>query len=94
MPIIASAGVGYVGSYLPKTKAYDHEMAKACIYSGSFATIGGEQICEDLWQVLFLSLILGGFFLVFKSSFRGFGGKLGSLAFCAVVFFLILKGGA
>jgi hypothetical protein len=84
--VIASAGVGLLGSLVPEVDA------QALIYSGSFAGMCSEEILSSHLQILFLSLVGGAIFIVAKPHFKGMGGKMGAIAFVTSLFLLALKG--
>lgn len=89
---VASASVGFAASFMPKRKSYDADQLTACVYSGSFAAMCGLSYFSK-WQDVFLLCVLVSLsFLLLKPYFRGFGGKLGSIAFVASMIFVGLKG--
>ena len=52
---------------------------------GSFAAMSSTQILSNYKDVFILALISALLFLVSRSTFNGYGGKLGTLAFVAVL---------
>lgn len=89
---MASILVGFVGSFLPESSLYDSKQSIACVYTGSFAAMSSLALLSHAIDVLMLSLFVAFYFKVISPYFRGFGGKLGSVAFISVVSFVCIKG--
>lgn len=88
---LASICVGLVGSFLPESRFFDSKKCVACIYAGSFAAMSAQSLIANFWDALIISLFLGVSFKLISPYFKGLGGKLGSIAFVAVLFFALLK---
>ena len=84
--IVSSALVGIAGSFLP----FDKEIEQI-IYCASFAAMSASYSFSETSIILFLPLILYIVFKLFKTSFLGFGGKLGAMAFVSnlIIIFLL-----
>jgi len=88
---LASAFVGFVGSFLPKSKFYDSKKAVACVYTGSFAGMCSAEFLTSRFDIMVLCVFTGFSFSLVGSRFRGFGGKLGTIAFVSSLFFICTK---
>jgi hypothetical protein len=85
-PVVSSSVVGFVGAALP---APFDEKLKALLYLGSF--VGMSNLDYTPISLLPLktglaSAIAAAFYVVSNKAFAGVGGKLGEIAFCAVLF--------
>jgi len=89
--VLASILVGLAGSFLPKAKIYDANKAIASIYSGSFASMCSLSYFESFVDVIILCALVGFYFTVLSPFFRGYGGKLGSIAFFSSLSFILFK---
>lgn len=76
--VLASAGVGLAGAYAFKKYA-------VAIYCGSFVGMACNQIFSGPFSFLFASLSAGVIFVLALDFFKGYGGKLGFMAFCGTV---------
>lgn len=90
-PIMASSATGILASFMPKANLYNVEDAKGCVYCASFAAIGTHLNYNSPFEFIVLPLFVGILFNLLRPYFVGFGGKLGSLAFVATTFYLLLK---
>lgn len=84
-PVIASAAVGFVTSYLSVFKSSFLKSLPVPIYCGSFVGMCGSVLTEDYFFVAYAGLISGIIFLITRNYFVGVGGKLGTIAFGGVV---------
>lgn len=73
--VLASSVVGLSGAYLFKKFA-------VAIYCGSFVGMACSIIFSNPFSFLLAGLITGVLFVLSQSLFRGYGGKLGFMAFC------------
>ncbi|SFC46355.1 hypothetical protein SAMN04488102_10775 [Alkalibacterium subtropicum] len=81
--VLASAGVGLAGAYLFKKYA-------VAIYCGSFVGMACNIVFSNPWSFLLASLLAGVIFILAQDLFKGFGGKLGFMAFCGTVLASVL----
>jgi hypothetical protein len=71
-PVIASALVGFVGSFIP--------LLSSIIYIGSFAGMCAPVHLVNPYHILAISFFGTGIYLVTKNRFVGLGGKMGAIA--------------
>jgi hypothetical protein len=71
-PVIASAVVGLMGSFIPPLSAI--------IYIGSFAGMCAPVHLGNPYHILAISFFGTGIYLVTKNRFVGLGGKMGAIA--------------
>lgn len=84
-PVFASATVGFLGSFLEKKDLH------TVIYAGSFAGMCSLKYLSAPQYIVFISLVGAGLYLVTKPHAKGFGGKLGTIAFLSSVILLALR---
>lgn len=88
--VLASAIIGVLGVLFCKVIKNCPKLLAAAIYCGSFIGMT-KAIIEPYYLVLGIAGVFSG--LVFSSAqylFKGFGGKLGSLAFIGMLFSLVI----
>ncbi|MFO8069435.1 MAG: hypothetical protein R6U02_05560 [Alkalibacterium sp.] len=73
--VLASSLTGLGGAYFMKNYA-------AAIYCGSFVSMACNVIFSNPLSFILASLITGGLFILSAQLFKGYGGKLGFMAFC------------
>jgi len=91
-PILACGAVGYAASFLThlfKDEKF-HELPYST-YCGCFVGMSSQSILPHFGIVALLAGISGLLFATTKRSLEGVGGKLGSIAFVAVVSYLLIK---
>ena len=91
--VLSSVLVGLVASFLPKSKFWEQTKSITCLYTGSFAAMCSLSFFTSPLHIIVLSLIVGVYFNMLDPHFKGFGGKLGSIAFfssCSFIFLLRL----
>lgn len=81
--ILASAVLGFLGFLILK-----QEVLAQAFYAGTFAGMTSLSILSKK-QIVLSGFITGFFFIVGSNFFNGFGGKLGTTAFLAVVVIFI-----
>lgn len=86
-PVIASAVLGFIGTYIPIGKMFERSFFEACWYSGSFAGMTSSFIAQSPIHIFLISIFSGMIFYFTQQKFKGVGGKLGSIAFMGVVLF-------
>ncbi|MGH1467560.1 MAG: hypothetical protein ACRBBP_01595 [Bdellovibrionales bacterium] len=89
-PVLSSVLVGLAGSFLPTSKKYSSKELIACIYTGSFAAMSASPLSLKI-EFIILPILISASYLIFSRFCRGFGGKLGTIAFLATVSFTFLK---
>jgi hypothetical protein len=88
---VASAGVGFIGSFLPQSRFYDQKIMVAAVYTGSFSSMCSLSYFDSRIDVLTLSALTGLSFIAFSPYCKGFGGKLGSISFVASLAFVFIR---
>lgn len=84
-PVIAAAGIAFVGSYLPVLfKSPYASTLPAPIYCGTFVGMCGTYLTEDYFFIAYAGLSAGILFLLTRDAFNGMGGKMGTIAFGGV----------
>ena len=81
--VLSTALVGFVGSFF-------HFLAPI-IYVGSFAGMTSQEYLSQPAQMVFISLVGAGVYLLSKRHLVGFGGKLGTVAFVSCCFLVLTK---
>lgn len=87
-PVLSSCLVGFVFSFLPKYKNIE---VPPIVYCGSFAGMCSSSVINNYYELCFISMIGGAFYLLTADHFKGYGGKLGATAFTSVAVFLIAR---
>ncbi|MDT0644670.1 hypothetical protein RM553_17655 [Zunongwangia sp. F363] len=86
-PVIAAGITGSIASYIPhfcRTKNSFTQEIPAAIYCGAFIGMTGPEVTKDWSFIILAGFITGVFYISSKNIFRGYGGKLGSVAFGGV----------
>lgn len=76
--VLASSGVGLAGAYLFKKYAI-------AIYCGSFVGMACNIVFSNPLSFLLAGSIAGTLFVISQHLFKGYGGKLGFMAFCGTL---------
>ena len=84
-PVIASAGVGFVASYLSLFKSSLVKSLPIPIYCGSFVGMCSSALTGDYFFVMYAGFAAGIIYLLTRDALNGVGGKLGTIAFGGVV---------
>ncbi len=63
------------------------------IYCGAFVGMACQEVSGSFYSIVLAGLLTGGLFLINKSYFQGFGGKLGTIAFTGCLAVIFLQGG-
>lgn len=84
-PVIASASVGFIASYLTVFKSSFLKTLAVPIYCGTFVGMCSSFIAEDYFFVSYAGLVAGIIYLITRDALNGIGGKLGTIAFGGVV---------
>lgn len=91
-PVIASACVGLIASYIPNLAGLFRERSNrvntlpAAIYCGTFAGMSSTFIAPDYIIVSYIGLATGFIYVLTRAALNGVGGKLGTIAFGGVFF--------
>lgn len=88
--VLSAALVGFIGSWLPSSVNYDHKKVIAALYTGTFSAMCTSQLFTNIGLIASLGIITSIFYFLLADYFRGFGGKLGTIAFCSSLFFVSL----
>lgn len=86
--VLSAALVGFFGSWLPSSKNYDYKKVIAALYTGTFSGMCSFQLFPDGGLIFLLGILTSIFYFLLADFFRGFGGKLGTIAFCSSLFFV------
>lgn len=85
-PVIASAGIGFLASYLPSVSSSTFlKSLPVPIYCGTFVGMCSSFLAEDYFFVAYAGLVAGIIYLIARDALNGVGGKLGTIAFGGVV---------
>lgn len=90
-PVIASASIGLIGTFIKIPSLYDTHGLHSAIYAGSFAGMCSTTILSSYNETFILSLILTILYFFTRKMATGFGGKLGTLAFVSSLIFFLGK---
>jgi hypothetical protein len=90
-PVMAAATVGFIGSFYHFSHWVEKQGIHAIIYAGAFAGMCSPEYLSSPQYVLLVSFIGAGLYLITKSHLRGFGGKLGTIAFISTVVLAALR---
>ncbi|MDQ7917761.1 hypothetical protein RBU60_09255 [Mesonia sp. MT50] len=84
--VISSALVGVIGALVPKNFPSPHkgQSIRTAIYCGSFIGMGQAFLEHHYLFIAFAGLVSGIYFCISTNRLKGFGGKLGTLAFVGV----------
>ena len=95
-PVFSSALIGSLVSFIPnsvlgiKTKLIQNiSHTKLTIYAGSFTGMTGLQYFPNILSLVITAIIGGVIYNLLRNSFIGLGGKLGSIGFGAIIFYLL-----
>lgn len=90
--VMASCLVGLLGTFIPLSSFGNVKNLQNAIYAGSFAGMCSAGVLNHYSQIILLSLLGASFYLLTLDLFKGFGGKLGAIAFISVSLVYLLKG--
>lgn len=85
--VICAGIIGTIASFIPsmnKDVAYLQKIP-AAIYCGVFVGMSSTLVLPSTYFVLASGTLAGIFYMLSKKLFFGFGGKLGTIAFCGVL---------
>lgn len=78
-PVVASGLVGIIASiFLPADLSI-------IAYTAAFAGMSSALVLVSYPMVIVTGLLVGGIFILTQPIYQGFGGKLGTIAACAVI---------
>lgn len=85
-PVIAAASVGTIASFIPllNKKSKLIQEVPAAVYCGAFVGMSSQNVAGNFMFILLASVVAGLLLVFSKNIFRGFGGKLGTVAFGGV----------
>ncbi len=89
-PVLASALIGFVGSFYWFSGEIEKSGIHAVIYAGSFAGMAQVEYLTGPGHILLISLIGTSLYMWSKPHLSGFGGKLGTVAFITTIIMIIL----
>lgn len=91
-PVLASAVVGFVGTFYHFSSAVENSGIHSVIYAGSFAGMCSLDNLPTHWHVFFISVIGTFLYLLLKPHMTGFGGKLGVIALLSSLIVVFSRG--
>ncbi|MCA1927226.1 MAG: hypothetical protein LDL13_01760 [Calditerrivibrio sp.] len=89
--ITASGIVGFIG-YLISMSNKKLFFIQFSVFCGSFVGMTGSFYMKNYYELVISSFISGIIYIFLKNHFLGFGGKLGAIAFSAVLITIFLTG--
>ncbi|WP_421970676.1 hypothetical protein [Pseudoalteromonas sp. SSDWG2] len=93
VPVVLAACIpAFIGTLLPFDEKYEAH-PQAAIYAGTFAGMCSAHLITGYWQLVVLSLIGTILYALSMNLFKGFGGKLGGVAFVSVALLMLTRGG-
>lgn len=90
-PVLASALVGFTGSFYHFSSWVEKRGIHAVIYAGSFAGMCSQENLSGHEHIVFISLVGAGLYLISKPHLNGFGGKLGTIAFVSSILLVLTR---
>lgn len=94
-PVLAASTVGLAGSFIPGLFPDRHQWKAipAAVYCGAFVGMSSDKVLISWPMFLAAGCLAGLLFWISRNLFQGVGGKLGTLAFAAVVLLVYLQKG-
>ncbi|MBO9667588.1 MAG: hypothetical protein J7501_12335 [Bdellovibrio sp.] len=89
--MISAALVGLLGTFIPETKRIESTHIHANIYMGAFVGMGSKIVEAGPWEILLVSFIGSSIYFWMSRYFKGFGGRLGLIAFISSVLGFVLR---
>ncbi len=89
--VLAAATVGFIGSFYHFSRWVEKQGIHAVIYAGAFAGMCSQEYLSSAQYVLLVSFIGAALYLITLPHFKGFGGKLGTIAFISTLFLVAIK---
>jgi hypothetical protein len=90
-PVLSSALIGFAGSFYWFSTEVEKSGIHAVIYAGSFAGMASVKYLTGTGHILLISLIGTSLYLWSKPHLKGFGGKLGTIAFISTLIMIIIQ---
>ncbi len=84
-PVLASALIGFAGSFYPNSGV------QAVLYAGSFAGMCAPEHLASEYAIFGISVFGSSLYLFSKPHLKGFGGKLGTIAFISSVIIILSR---
>lgn len=79
--VVAAAFTGLLGTFIPQTKRIESVHVHANIYMGAFVAMGSKVVSAGPWEILLVSIIGSTVYFALTPHLKGFGGRLGAIAF-------------
>lgn len=86
-PIIASAAIGLIGSFLPGNQLILSRDLHGAIYIGSFTGMVSSSLVINSHELVLIGVISGLISVVSKRYLIGIGGKMGTISFLACLLY-------
>ncbi|MBA2405932.1 MAG: hypothetical protein H0V66_14240, partial [Bdellovibrionales bacterium] len=90
-PVLASATVGFVGSFYHFSSWIEKRGIHAVIYAGSFAGMCSQEYLSGHQYIIFISVVGSALYLFTKPHLNGFGGKMGAIAFVSSLILILSR---
>lgn len=89
-PVLAAGIIGFTSFLIGKFHS-KLIFIQFPIFCGSFVGMTTPLFFTAFWQITLASILAGIIYIFLKNHFLGYGGKLGSIAFTAVLILLFIK---
>lgn len=88
--VLSAAITGLIGSFIPGNRFIEKIHIESAIYSGAFVAMDSRLLHAGPYYVIIASFIGASLYFLMTPFFKGFGGKLGTIAFlsCTIAWFL------
>jgi len=91
-PIVVAASLSGLVFSVVRWPSTDNEDVQACGYAGAFVGMCSPSLALNSVDIIVISIIGALFFTALKRHFTGVGGKLGAIAFIAVIIVMFSTG--
>ena len=90
-PVASAAACASIFVLISELKALKISGYQSVLYCGVFAGMTGPHWLENPYSIPLSSLIGGLVFTLFTGSLNGFGGKMGTIGFTSVIFWIVTQ---
>ncbi|UOF01537.1 hypothetical protein [Bdellovibrio reynosensis] len=90
-PVTAAALTGLIGSFIPDTKKIESAHIHATVYIGAFIAMGSKVVMAGFPQILFVSILGTTIYFFISPYIKGFGGRMGFVAFISSILGFALR---
>lgn len=92
LPIVVAASLSGLILSSVRWPSYHQDDVKACCYAGAFVGMCSPSLALTATDIIVISTIGSLFFTALRQHFTGVGGKLGAIAFVAVIIVMFITG--